>query len=225
MPASPFGKNSRTWKDMSDYVVHFAKDYEGKDAYTSMLSILSNRVIRARNPFGICRNKAPDFSSQKSVCFSEIPLHLLGRLAEKRSEYGIVFRKDFVIHSGGNPILYAYKDQPITAAIKKLIAAAGNDASSPIWEVTPFIDSPGAYPTGSYFFEWKREWRKVGDFNFAEKNVAFLIIPEHLHEAARAFFLAARKENLGPCYDCPFIDAHWKRKMIKPLLPDKPTRA
>lgn len=225
MPSSFFGENSPTWTDMSDYVVHFAKDNRDKDAYTNMLGILSNRVIRARNPFGICRKKAPDPLSQNAVCFSEIPLHLLGRLADKRSEYGIVFRKDFVIHRNGNPILYAYKDQTVANAIKKLIAVAGNDAAHPIWEVTPFIDAPGAYSNGFYFFEWEREWRKLGDFIFAPDDVAFLIIPEHLHKAAKAFFKNAHDENLGPAYDCPFIDAHWKRKKIKPLLPKEPTEA
>jgi hypothetical protein len=210
---------------MSNYLVHFTKDYEDKDAYTNMLSILGNRVIRARNPFGIGRNKAPDPSSQRTVCFSEIPLHLLGRLADKRSEYGIVFRKDFVIHCSGNPILYAYKNQPVTNAVNRLMTMAGNQASNPIWEVTPFIDAPGAYPNGSYFFEWEREWRKVGDFNLTTDDVAFLIIPEHLHKAARAFFENARDENIGPAYDCPFIDAHWGPEKIKPLLPKDPPQA
>lgn len=218
MPSPFFGENSPTWADMSDYVVHFSKDYKGKDAYTNMLSILGSGIIRARNPFGICRNKAPDPSSQKAVCFSEVPLHLLGRLAEKRSEYGVVFRKDFVVHRHGNPILYAYKDQAVIYAIKALIAAAGEDEANPIWRVTPFVDAPGAYPNGSYFFEWEREWRKVGDFKFSTDDVAFLIIPENLHGAAKGFFENARQENLGPAYDCPFIDAHWKRKKIKSVF-------
>jgi hypothetical protein len=219
MPSPFFGENSPKWLDMSNYVAHFTKDYEGNNAYTNMLSILGNRIIRACNPFGIIRDKAPDPSSQKAVCFSETPLHLLGRLADKRSEYGIVFRKDIVIHRKGNPILYAYKDQPLTIAIKKLIVAAGSDVANPIWEVTPFIDAPGAYPNGSYFFEWEREWRKVGDFNFTTDDVAFLIIPENLHKVAKDFFKNAHDENLGPAYDCPFIDAHWNRKKIKLLLP------
>jgi hypothetical protein len=88
--------------------------------------------------------------------------------------------------------------------------------------VTPFIDAPGVYFHGSYFFEWEREWRKVGDFKFSTDDVAFLIIPEHQHQAAAAFFANARVENSGPAYDCPFIDAHWKRKKIKSLLPEEP---
>jgi hypothetical protein len=216
--SSFFGENSPAWTDMSDYVVHFTKNYEGKEAYDNMLGILSNRVIRARNPFGIARTKAPDLASQKAVCFSEVPLHLLGRLADKRSEYGIGFGKAFVIHRMGNPILYAYKDQPVTQAIQNLVASAGNDTTNPIWEMTPFVDAPGAYPNGSYFFEWEREWRKVGDFKFSVEDVAFLIIPEHQQEAARNFFADAKDENLGPAYDCPYIDAHWKQDKIAHAL-------
>ena len=99
-----------------------------------------------------------------------------------------------------------------------MVASAGDDKSHPVWRLTPFVDAPGAYSTGSYFFEWEREWRKVGDFRFSTDDVAFLIIPEHLHAAAKGFFENARAEDLGPAYDCPFIDAHWKRKQLKAVL-------
>lgn len=56
--ASPFfGENKSNWTDMSDYVVHFAKDYDQKSAYDNMLSILGSRVIKARNPFGLVRER------------------------------------------------------------------------------------------------------------------------------------------------------------------------
>lgn len=132
-------------------MVHFTKDYGGKSAYENMLSILHSKTIKAMNAFGIAKNKAPDLQRQETVCFSEVPLHRLSRLAKVRSEYGIVFRKDIVIHRGGNPILYAYKDHPVMAALKKLIKAAGNDVKNPIWTLTPFVDAPGAYPHGNYF--------------------------------------------------------------------------
>jgi hypothetical protein len=214
-----FGENSPAWTDMSDFVVHFAKDYGGKSAYDNMLSILHNKTIEARNAFGIVKSKAPDVATQKTACFSEVPLHRLSRLAKARSDYGIVFRKDIIIHRHGNPILYAYKDHPVTAALRQLIKAAKKDAGNPIWKVTPFVDAPGAYAHGSYFFEWEREWRKVGDFKFQTDEVEFLIIPEKLHKKAKSFFKKVRDENLGPSYDCPFIDPYWKLQKIKPLLP------
>ncbi|KZD07347.1 abortive infection system antitoxin AbiGi family protein [Oceanibaculum pacificum] len=218
MTPALFGENASGWTDMSNHLVHFTKDYGGRDAYRNMLGILSGGVIRARNAFGICRKTAPDPQSQLATCLSEVPLHQLGRLSAKRSEHGIVFRKDFVIGRGGNPILYAYKDRAVAKAIKKLAQQAGNDAENPIWRVTPFVDVPGSYGTSQYFFEWEREWRVVGDFAFTPDDVVFLIIPENLHAAARSFVDDARTENLGPAYDCPFIDAHWDLETIQPLL-------
>jgi hypothetical protein len=216
--SSFFGENSPTWTDMSDYVVHFTKDYEGRKAYDNMMGILANRVIRARNPFGFARTKAPDTASQKVVCFSEIPLHLLGRLADKRSEYGIGFGKAFVIKRKGNPILYAYKDQRVAVAIHQLVAASKDETNNPIWDLTPFVDMPGDYYKGAYFFEWEREWRKVGDFKFSVEDVPFLIIPEHQHKVARYFFENAERENLGPSYICPYLDAHWNQDKIAHAL-------
>jgi hypothetical protein len=203
---------------MSDFVVHFAREYGGQSGYYNMLGILSGRRIEARNPFGIAKDKAPEVDTQKVACFSEVPLHRLSRLAKARSDYGIVFRKDTVIHHKANPILYAYKDHAIVSALKELIQAAKNDAANPIWSITPFVDAPGSYGKSKYFFEWEREWRKVGDYDFTTDEVEFLLIPEDLHDAARDFFKQAKEENLGPCYDCPFIDPYWSLEKIKPLL-------
>lgn len=214
-----FGENLPAWTDMSDFVVHFTKDYGGKSAYQNMLSILHRRIIKARNAFGIAKNIAPKAAAQKTACFSEVPLHRLSRLAQARSDYGIVFRKDIVIHRGGNPILYAYKDHPVMVALKQLVGSAKSDASNPIWTITPFVDAPGAYKNGNYFFEWEREWRKQGDFQFQTDEVEFLILPEGSHKEARAFFDNAKLEDLGPSYECAFIDPYWKLKKIKPLLP------
>jgi hypothetical protein len=72
------------------------------------------------------------------------------------------------------------------------------------------VDVPGKYATGNYFFKWEREWRKLGDFNFFEEDVQFLILPAKLHVAARRFFKDAENENTGPFYDCPFIDPSWE---------------
>lgn len=122
-----FGKNLLEWTDMSDFVVHFTREYGGKSAYDNMLSILANKVIKAKNSFGMAKSIAPDHDSQMTVCFSEVPLHRLIRLAKARSDYGIVFRKDSVIHRKGNPILYAYKDHPALTALRKLAKSAAKE--------------------------------------------------------------------------------------------------
>lgn len=203
-----------SWADMSDYVVHFAKPHDGHPAYTTIMGILSSQTIRAFNGFGIARNAAPDRDTQRVVCFSETPLHYLTRIADRRSEYGIVFRKSFIVSRGGNPILYAYHNQPLADAVRALMIAARDEPGSPVWAITPFVDSVG----GTYNFEWEREWRHVGDFRFEVSDVAFLIIPASDHEAARDFFASAEEDQVGPNYPCPFIDARWNRDQIAAAL-------
>lgn len=181
---------SGQYPDMSDYVVHFTKKIGGHMAYENALSILGNRTIRASNPFGAAKNETWLGNTQKFACLSEVPLHELKRLADKRSRYGLGFRKDFVVARGGGPIMYAYKDTPHQQALSMSMAKARKekDAQDPIWKLAPFIDAPGVYPSGKYMFEWEREWRHIGDLKFDIADVSFLIIPEELHVNARAFF-------------------------------------
>jgi hypothetical protein len=175
------------WHDMSTHVDHFIKAGQ-HSAYDNIMSILYNKRIEARNPFGIGYKKAPDISSQKCVCFSEVPPHLMSRIAAKRSKFGVGFHKDFVVHRYGNPIMYAYKDSPLLVSLGNLMAESSQDPNAEIWKISPFVDPPGKYKNKKYFFEWEREWRKVGHFSFDVDDVAFLVIPEADHEAARQFF-------------------------------------
>ena len=204
-----------SWKDMSKFVVHFTKESLPRSAYDSAISILYQRCIIAKKAFGAGRDLAP---ARKSVCFSEVPLHHLKRLADVRGQYGIGFRKEYVVQRGGGPILYAYKDTMQAKAVNALVRAALNEPSSPIWDVAPFVDLPGIYGKSKYLYEWEREWRHVGDLRFAETDPAFLIIPEALHVVARGFFESAKFENLGPSYACPFIDPYWGEDKIEVAL-------
>jgi hypothetical protein len=209
------------WHDMSEYVVHFTKPNRDRTAYDNSISILGNRVLEARTPFGIARNRAPNVRTQNAVCFSEVPLHLIHRVAERRGRYGIGFTKEFILQSGGGPIWYVENESAMARAINQLMAQALRSDSpeeEPIWTLTPFIDVPGDYPDGAYRFEWEREWRFVGDLSFSENDPAFLFIPEELHLRARAFFENAQFEHIGPAYLCPYIDIGWTEEQIAQAL-------
>lgn len=209
------GNIDPSWKDMSRYVVHFTKEYPPKTAYDGAISILYELRIVAANPFGAGRNLAP---ARKSVCFSEVPLHHLGRLADVRGLHGIGFRKEYIVERGGGPILYTYKHTGQAQAIKAMVHAAADDADSPVWDVAPFVNLPGIYGKSEYFYEREREWRHVGDLAFSETNPAFLIIPEDLHQSARDFFHSAKVDNVGPSYECPFIDPYWGEDRVAAAL-------
>jgi len=209
------------WHDMSDYVVHFTSAANHRTAYENMLSILGDQALRAGNPFGIARPHAPNIATQRAVCFSEIPLHLLGRIADRRGEYGIGFTKQFIMARGGGPIWYVEHNSVTDNAIRTLMqqaVAEPTPVNNTIWALTPFIDSTGDHPNGRYRFEWEREWRHVGDLNFTVQDVAFLIIPENLHQNARSFFEDALQENTGPAYLCPYIHARWDQDRVRQAL-------
>ena len=200
---------------MSPFVVHFTKKSAKSSEYDNSISILASRNLQAQNRFGLGKNYG---ESPPCVCFSEVPLHQLKRLADKRGSYGIVFRKEFIVARDGGPILYAYQDTPHAMAMRALIDDAVGKPDDPIWRVAPFVDQPGQYGSSSYFFEWEREWRHPGNLQFNEDDPAFLIIPEDLHEAALDFFDNAEREQLGPNYKCPFIDPYWNLEKIKTIL-------
>ncbi len=213
-------KDETQWHDMSEYVVHFTRDYNGHSAYDNMMSILGTGILRARNAFGIARHKAP-CQTQHVVCFSEIPMHLVSRLAHRRGPYGIGFTKSFLREHGGAPVWYIERDSPAARSIDQLVALAmsGDPAvAAPIWTITPFVDVPGDYSGRRYRFEWEREWRHIGHLSFSVEHATFLVIPESLHGAARSFFDEARDEHTGPCYDCPFLDPSWNRDRINAAL-------
>jgi len=201
---------------MSEYVVHFTKQTQNGSAYDNMMSILWNRILQA-GPFGLARRLAPDPDSQASVCFSEVPLHLVQRIAQERGNHGIGFTKQFMIERGGNPIWYVERGSTLHDAIRAMTRETPTTlkpANDRIWQITPFIDVRGV----NYQFEWEREWRHRGHLNFEVEDVAFLFIPEELHEAAREFFEEALRENTGPAYFCPYIDVGWSQERVRQAL-------
>ena len=204
-----------SWDDMSNYVVHFTKGGEGEDDYLAMMGIYSNCMLNPRRRFGIGKDKAPPNTEQSAVCFSEIPPGHWQRIEERRgTKYGLAFTKEFILSRGGGPIWYAWKDTLHWRTLQDMMASAIGNADAPIWSLTPMIDAPGDYGCREYQFDWEREWRHVGPMSFQPADVAFLLIPEALHEAARGFFENAREENLGPAYFCPYVDPSWSRERI-----------
>jgi hypothetical protein len=174
------------WHDMSDHVVHFTKTRESDPpadgGYAPMMSILGEGTLRTGPaPLGAARRISGLGSSQHVVCFSEIPLDQLARLLQRRSRYGIGFRKDVLVEKGGSPLWYLDRDSPHAAAVRDIInskAAAGVDPDDPFWKLTPFIDHPGTYGGRTYRFEWEREWRVAGSVRFNPDEVAFLFLSQ-----------------------------------------------
>jgi hypothetical protein len=208
-----------SWEDMSNYVVHFTKEESSGSAYDAIMSILYNCYLAPAHSFGIGKDKAPPQSNQQAVCFSEIPPGQWSRLEERRgTKHGLAFTKQFVIAHGGGPIWYAWKDTPHWEAIQELMTFGAGNPDDPIWRITSMIDAPGEYEGRNYMFDWEREWRHRGALSFFPDDVAFLLIPEEQHHAARSFFENVFHEDTGPAYFCPFVDPSWDRDEILEAL-------
>lgn len=215
-------RGNEDWLDVSDFVVHFTR---GESAYHRMLSILGEgRLQPGDSPFGCARNVLEVAASQRSVCLSEIPLGFLGRLIKRRSLYGIGFTKTFMTAKGGAPVWYlehgSAPHRTMTELINRATAAKSVDTADPLWRLTPFVDFPGEQPQApyTYKFEWEREWRYPGVLDFKVSNVALLFIPEDLHGAARVFFADAERDNIGPNYQCSYLDPRWSPERIRAAL-------
>lgn len=72
----------------------------------------------------------------------------------------------------------------------------GVDPNDPLWRDTPYVDVTG--PDNDP--RWEREWRVPGGLRFAPGDVAFVFIPEKLHDKARTFFIEHRDATTRmPC--------------------------
>jgi hypothetical protein len=209
-------RGNSDWRDMSEYVVHFTKASGGQDAYQTMLSILSQNYLRPGGPFGTAKGLGALGDSQKSACFSEIPLDHLSRLIERRSYYGIAFKQPTLTKAGGGRVWYVDEGSPLAKAVwanHERHHKSPFDPTDPFWKLTPFIDRPSE--ERRYQFEWEREWRVPGGLTFQPDDVAFLFLPEDLHLRARTFFEEAQRENFGPAYLCPYLDPTWTEERLQ----------
>jgi hypothetical protein len=215
-----------SWLDVSDYVVHFTKGNDDTAYQTKMAIIWEGLLRRGPESFGIARRFTAIAETQRAVCFSEIPLGFLHRIVERRgTKYGVGFHKTFVQRNGAAPVWYVEHGSPQHAAIKAQIDRAAKpifNMLDPIWSLTPFIDAWADGEPYAYDFRWEREWRIASDLSFTPDDVAFLFLPEDLHQAGRDFFAEHYQGGTGPAYFCPFIDPTWSVDRVREGLEDVP---
>lgn len=165
------------WRDMSDYLVHFT------DTEASFRSILRSGRLRASGPFGWARNIEAVRPRQMSACLSEVPLDRRGRLVRRHGQFGIGFTRDFIRSKGGGRVWYLDEGSPqsdaLFARIGKVLSA--RDFDDELWSLTPFVD---LVMPGRYEWDWEREWRVPGGFDFTLGDVRLLFTPEGLDEYA-----------------------------------------
>lgn len=166
-----------TWADMSQFVVHLTRDP------TTLGAILGTGCLKASGPYGFGHfRKIPEVEARhRSVCFSEVPLDRIERLARRHGQFGIGFTKEFLRLRQGARVWYLDQGSAqalsLNSHLRSLVAA--KDYSDPIWELTPFMD---LLMPGRYEWDWEREWRVQGDLQFTLSDVAFVVTPEGFDE-------------------------------------------
>ncbi len=226
------------WRDYRPKQGHFLfGESETLNAARSLVEILGGNppTLLARAPFGIFKltgiNTGKNVKMNipvawlRSVCFSETPLRELKSFyratqeeknwtakKNKYQKYGLAFHADFVRNRGGHPVFYYDRRN---AAIAQSVEALGKPELHPVTQpILPLCEPYGPKvlePQKEIDFRWEREWRIVGDFQFAWTDVAFGICAEKHIEA-----FEARVQH-----QFPFLDPDWEIDRLKSYLDQK----
>jgi hypothetical protein len=221
--------------DLSTFLVHFTRDFgDGQNARQNLKSILNERTLEARTPFGPAANllSGKDRASQRCVSFSETPLehlHCLTQKIPKRqfrfSCYGLAFAKMGARAKGVNPVWYVditpgheWLMNPINELIERTHRERKKFRRTPLAKICPFIEQMGSGPGTSGYgyrkeFWWEREWRYNGDFKFSWSEVVFGLCPEHRIEEFESMeekIESADEEG----HKIKFVDPKWSLERI-----------
>ena len=187
--------------DLSRFVVHLTREYDGNSPLSNLRRILANRTIEARSVncvygpllgrLGLTKKLKSKF---ETVCFTETPLtqvrHLTNPKLKRQIElapYGLVFRQDFLLEHQGGPVHYlnAIYDTDVRdmllADFRKLFAGRASYAkfSKKYADADARIRHLAMHDVRRPYhdFSWEREWRHVGDLRFDYDDLVAIICP------------------------------------------------
>lgn len=217
--------------DLSAFVVHFTRTTTRATASENLKAMLDDRVIEARNVFGMAARLAEKYEviadTQRTVCFTETPLEHAWMMCEEIpnrtmsfSGYGLAFTRTFARRRGANPVWYLditpghdWLTGPINNMVSDVREIArdpsegGEDAAADadILRLTPFIEQMGN-PSGTRKeFWWEREWRHVGDFHFRFGDLVVVFAPEEEHDEFEEHLREIKMKGRLP----GLVDANW----------------
>lgn len=230
-------KGPKDRDDVSSFVVHLTRRYGTDSALQSLVSILDDRTIEARNPhclfsplFSQLGFSALLKSKFKTVCFTETPLNQITPLCRKipgrqieLEPYGLVFYRDYLLERGGGPAFYINSDgTEIRDYLIEQFREHFNGIKSlkkfkrhqrrrheQIIQYYSFINKMGH----RYDFSWEREWRFVGDLSFKYEDVVAIIarLPSRLKTEIKKRIKGPRARSVRKL---PIISPDWGYERI-----------
>ncbi len=210
------------------------------DAKLSLESIIKDKMIKARSPYGYFNFKVNikradgsftnpgslvDRKWLVSVCFTETPVdhvhlqcqEIVGRQLHFQP-YGLAFFEDSVRRNGGNPVFYVDTlNQDIRTAWDQIPTLPN---CSNFKGIMPLVEGFGP-PLYTYQkqltpkeidFRWEREWRIAGHFKFDFSDVAFGLCKTD----AIPYF----EKLVGGAF--PFVDPTQDMNIVKQKLKSRP---
>jgi hypothetical protein len=159
--------------DLSTFLIHLTRGETDEVAFKTLKSIIRSKILfQSQYKVG----------NENVVCFTETPVGCIKTADglrnytdfQKYSLFGIMVYKEDVHKDGGRPVLYLeeeFKEQ-LPSKIK--------------WRHQIFEPT---FSTVKYDWTWEREWRMIGNFNFAHRYYE-AIVPS-------LYFAERLKKELG----------------------------
>ncbi len=181
-----YGAKARR-EDISRFIVHLTKDFEGRPAPANLLSILETHTIYARNHYCLFENKLKEHPTEIRekfyvACMTETPLNQVKNMfnievrAVNFKPYGIVFNKSDIEDSYyGSPCIYANgKNKDMIKAYWEMFKSSkANSFADGFPQIGALIHMFNK--DKDFDFSWEREWRVLGDSDFKPQDVIAII--------------------------------------------------
>ncbi|MHC5215169.1 hypothetical protein ACYSNR_00770 [Enterococcus sp. LJL128] len=215
--------------DISKFLTHLTRDTKNGNAKENLISILKDKKINSSKYCCMFNKGLVDMSEQfqkdfSVTCFTETPLDRLKIVVktlehnDRRFEpYGLIFLKDVCCLKSGygvNPVIYVRKQNT------NLTSSFWDQFKN--WKAKP--EENKSFPTfgclvnhvsSANDFQWQREWRMKGDYNFDYRQIVAVIAPEREHDEIREACEFKMINKLT------FIDSEWNTEEILHQLSQK----
>ena len=171
--------------DMTEWLIHFTRDNNGKLAREILLKILIEGVLRPG--FSVRGNQRTVYGTMRAVCFTEQPLLSFAKYVDARKEswltdgYGIVLHKHDVHLAGGRPVIYGLENElPEVDDYTKAIRGLPNKCRLLPIQCLPENEQyryVRFIPKRIKSIDWshEREWRWPEKAKHAEGNEVYLL--------------------------------------------------
>ena len=192
-------KVERDREDISRFLVHLTRNYEGSSSKSNLINILQYKTLSARNAHCLVMHKIRRMGFSEvlkkkfnTVCFTETPLTQIKQLVSEikgrkiqLKPYGLIFWKDDLFERGSSPAVYINAkgtsiDKFLLNEFDSIFKNVKTLKKLKSLEAEHYKNIVHYYSLinvvkDEHDFMWEREWRHHGDFNFRYSDIVAII--------------------------------------------------